>query len=138
LRKQRLGLIHAPGKHPLQLKSITLRYPELLKEFAGPSSSYPFVPAFQIRLRLFGSSGGTWKGKGRNESMRGIAGATHHPQDLDLLQVTVLPVRGVSFQTVQGAAGRTEPYTKMPCPLINKEVKVVVFFLDIDYDNATW
>jgi len=96
------------------------------------------MPALQIRFRLLCSSGGARKGEGRNESMRGIAGATHHSQDLDLLQVTVLPVRGVSFQTVQGAAGRTEQYTKMPCPLINKEVKVVVFFLDIDYDNATW
>jgi len=44
----------------------------------------------------------------------------------------------VLFQTVQGATGRTTQYIKMTCPLINKEVKVVVFFLDIDYDNATW
>ena len=70
--------------------------------------------------------------------MRRITGATHHPKDLNLFQVIVLPVGGVLFQTVQGAAGRTEPYTKMPCPPINKEVKVVVFLLDIDYDNATW
>ena len=26
----------------------------------------------------------------------------------------------------------------MLCPLINKEMEVVVFFLDIDYDNAAW
>lgn len=70
--------------------------------------------------------------------MRRITGATHHPQDLDLFQVIVLPVGGVLFQTVQGATGRTAQYTKMPCPLIKKEVKVVVFFLNIDYDNATW
>jgi hypothetical protein len=50
----------------------------------------------------------------------------------------MLPVAGVPIQTVQGATGRTAEHTKMTCPLINKEVKVVVFFLDIDYDNATW
>jgi hypothetical protein len=131
-------LIHAPGKHLFQLKPITFRYPEVLKEFAGPSSSQPFVPALQIPFRLFGSSRGARKGEGRNERMRRIAGATHHPQDLDLFQVIVLPVGGVLFQTLQGATGWTTQYTKMTCPLINKEVKVVVFFLDIDYDNATW
>ena len=96
------------------------------------------MPALQIRFHLFGSSGGARKGERRNESVRRIASATHHPQDLDLLQVIVLPVGGVLFQTVQGATGRTAQYTKMTCPLLNKEVKVVVFFLDIDYDNATW
>jgi hypothetical protein len=96
------------------------------------------MPALQIPFHLFGSSGGARKGEGRNDCVRRITGATHHPQDLDLFQVIVLPVGGVPFQTVQGAAGRAEEHAKMPCPLINKEVKVVVFFLDIDYDNATW
>ena len=64
--------------------------------------------------------------------MRRITAAAYHPQDLDWLQVIVLPVGGVLFQTAQCAACRTKQYTKMPCPLINKEIKVVVFFLDID------
>jgi len=70
--------------------------------------------------------------------VRRIAGATHHPKNLNLFQVIVLPVAGVFFETIQGAAGRTDQNPKMLFPLINKEVKVVVYFLDIDYDNATW
>jgi len=55
-----------------------------------------------------------------------------------LFQVIVLPVGGVPFETLQSVTGRTEKYTKILCPLIKKEVEVVVFFLDIDYDDITW
>ena len=137
LRKLRLGLIHAPGKHPLQLKPIVLCYPKPLKKFAGPPSSEPCVSTLQIRFYLFCSSRGARKGERWNEGVRRITTATLHPQNLNLFLVIVLPIGGVSLETVQNAAGRTEKYTKMLCPLIVKELKVIAFFLDIDYDNAT-
>jgi hypothetical protein len=95
------------------------------------------MSALQIRFRLFGPSGGTWKGEGWDEGVRRIAGATHHPQDLYLFQVIVLPVRGMPLETVHSTTGRTDKHPKILFPLIKKEVKVVVFLLDIDYDNAT-
>jgi len=55
-----------------------------------------------------------------------------------LFQVIVLPVGGVPFQRIGSATGRAEKQPKISCPLIRKEVEVVVFFLDIDYDDATW
>ncbi len=70
--------------------------------------------------------------------MRRTAGATLHSQDLYLFQVIVLRVAGVPFETPQSVTGRTEKYTKILCPLIKKEVELVVFFLDIDYDDITW
>jgi hypothetical protein len=45
---------------------------------------------------------------------------------------------GVPFEIVQGATGRTKEHAKMLRPLISKELEVVVFFLNIDYDDATW
>jgi len=138
LGKQCFGLIHAPGKHPLQLKPISLRYPELLKESPCCASSYPLVSAQQIPFHLFGSSGGTRKGEGRNDGVGRTAAATLHPQDLYLFQVKVFGVAGVLFEIVQGATGRAKEHAKMLCPLIGKELEVVVFFLNIDYDDVTW
>ena len=71
--------------------------------------------------------------------MRRSTAVTHPTQDLYLFQVVVLPsVEGVTFQAVQGTAGRTEQNPQILCPLINKEMEVVVFFPNIDSDDAAW
>jgi hypothetical protein len=57
---------------------------------------------------------------------------------LDLFPVVVLGVAGMLAQAILSATSRTIPFPEILRPATQNELEGVVFFLDIDYDDATW
>ena len=68
--------------------------------------------------------------------MRNITSPALHSYDLDLLAEVVLAVPSVSGQTRYSATGRTHAQRDIFRPPLVDHNEVVVFSLDIEYDNG--